>query len=163
MSSKPTKKAIITALEELEGLYLSRERTEARQQKEITPHLETFEQAVAPIKAKYEKQLSPVQERIYALEKEVEAGMLASEQEDGTLKLMRVESANLVATASAHSVRQVDPQVFFENVPESQRDGNFWHCITIAIQKAEKLVGKVKLDAIAVLKRTHRVTIEKKA
>lgn len=162
MGKPYNKKSIIAALEELETLYDSRTRIETKRQKELAPHRQTFEDTVAPINNKFDKQLSPVQERITELENEVEAGILASEQEDGTLKLMRVESANLVATATAHTVRQVEPQQFFAAVAESERNSTFWGCITIAIQKAEKLLGKVKLDAIATLKRSHRVSIEKK-
>lgn len=147
------------ALNELEGLYKSREKIAAKRAREIAPHQAKFDEATVDIFAKYDDQAAPVNTRIAALEKEVSAQMLAKLDDDGSPKLNKVESENLIAETAFSQTRDINPEVFI-NAAKSK--AGFWDCISVLVGKAEKLLGKTELDKIAQSKRTWRVGIRAK-
>jgi hypothetical protein len=53
----------------------------------------------------------------------------------------------VAANEMAIGSRKLDPKTFFEKVKE--RTPDFWNCVTIAIQRADKFLGKDKVDALA--------------
>lgn len=159
--AKNPKTAILDALSELETLYAARDKAFAALEKKLKPHKETYDAATAALIEAHNFRQLETNTRINALEKEVEAGLLGSEQPDGSLKLTRVESAALVAEAATTATRKVDSQKFFDAVTADRRDSRFWECVSIGVQKAEKFLGDA-VNSISALKRTHKCTIRPK-
>lgn len=158
-----TKTEIKTALDELAVLYTEREQIEMRRERQLKRHREKFEKAVQPINEKIQAKLSPVNQRIYALEKDVEAGLITSTKADGSFKFQQIESsgihAEIIQTASR---REVSAEKFFSEVPALQRNGeSFWSCLSVQIAKAEKFLGE-KLNDIADIKQNFKVAIKRK-
>jgi hypothetical protein len=60
-----------------------------------------------------------------------------------------VVEGNLATAANETKVgsRVIDVQKFFDAVKE--KNASFWDCVSVAIAKAEKLVGKTKVDEIS--------------
>lgn len=153
------KQSVRDALCELEGLYKSREKIEAKRAKEVAPHQSAFDEATREILSKYTEQVSPVNVRIVALEKEVAAQMLAKLDASGNLKLNKVESEKLIAEAMFTQSREVSPETF---VNTARGKAGFWDCVSVLIGKAETLLGKSELDKITKLKRKYSVSIRAK-
>lgn len=158
----PTVKTQITdALTELAVLRESEKKYQAKFDKQVAPHEQIYFDSIKPFQEKFNAQVAPVRTRIAALEKEIEAKMLSTETADGGLKLMRVDTENLYVEATATARREVDAKAFFEAVEESNRNTQFWNCLSVLVGKTEKFLGS-SIDAIASVKRSWKVTIRGK-
>lgn len=157
------KKQIIDCLNELEVLQAERDSLAAKQEKAIAKYRAEFEKATTPILEKYNEKLAPVNQRIAALNKEVEAQMLMNADADGNPKLKVVSSAALTAeVVQSAARREVSAEVFFDAVPALKRHGeSFWQCLSVQIGKAEKFLG-ASINEIANVKNSFKVVIRPK-
>lgn len=157
------KQKVIDALTELEILQAERDSLETKRERATRKFREEFEAATAPVNQKFDSQILPVQERIAALTKEIEAAMLMNLDADGNPKLTKAASENLQAeVVQSAARREVEAEAFFNFVPALQRRGSsFWNCFSVQIAKAEKFLGE-KINEIATLKKNFKVVIRPK-
>jgi hypothetical protein len=155
------KQNIAAALKELEVLRQSERKIKARFEREMKPHQTAFDEATAEIRQKFAGQMSPVAERVAALEKEIHAQMLCHLDAGGEPKLKLVKSENLTAeVVQTAARREVDAETFFNFVPAIHRRGeSFWSCLSVQIGKADKFLGE-KINQIASIKNSYKVVIK---
>ncbi|HQU83923.1 MAG TPA: hypothetical protein PKY59_12385 [Pyrinomonadaceae bacterium] len=83
--------------------------------------------------------------------------MLANTDKSGEVKAVTIEAGQAVAQLSkTEGARVVKVKDFFAAVKD--RSDSFFDCLTVAIGKAEKLIGKDALDKISKKKTTNTVT-----
>lgn len=157
------KQQVTDALNELAVLNVERESLAAKQEKAMVKHRAEFERATTPILEKYNEKLAPVNQRIAALTKEVEAALLNNTNADGAPKLKSVATDALCAeVVQSAARREVAAESFFNFVPSVQRSGeSFWSCLSVQIGKAEKFLGE-KINEIASVKPSFKVVIRPK-
>lgn len=157
------KQQIVDALNELAVMQTERDSLAAKQEKQVAKFRAEFERATTPILEKYNERLAPVNQRIAALTKEVEAAMLNNLDATGKPRLAKVTSESLQAEILQSAARrEVDAEKFFNEVPVLQRHGaQFWNCLSVQIGKAEKFLGE-KINDIASVKESFKVVIRLK-
>lgn len=156
------KQTIKENLVKLEELYGEREAIERTRNNQLGKHQKAYNEATKPINERFDKKLSPLNSKIAALENEIVTAIESTKQNDGTFKLGKVESENLVVEAvSSKSAREVDAKTFFNSVPALKREA-VWDAFKVLISKAEELVGKESLDKIAKVTTNWSVKIRRK-
>jgi len=157
------KQQIIDSLTELAVLQDERDFLVLKQEKQIAKYRAEFEQATTPIFEKTNKKLAPVNQRISALQKEVEAAMLNNLDGNGRPKLKVVSTDALTAeVVQSASRREIDAETFFAEVPSLKRRGSsFWECFAVQIGKAEKFLGE-RINEISKVKTSLKVVIKSK-
>ena len=159
MEVEPTQSGIAKALKRWSSLRAKKARIEAERDEAIAPHRAKFEQRCAPINARAQERLTPVEEQLRALEAEITLAFMVGVSENGDVKITRVNTAAAYAEVLTRQERELDPQLLFESVPASQRGAAFWSCLKTMIGKAEKFLGADRLNTLAHAKRTHTVSI----
>lgn len=110
---------------------------------EIHPFQVEYEKATAPILERHEGKLGKLWEQAAEIEREV-LGWL-----NGAGKALVVEGEKAVAANElVVGRRTIDARRFSDAVPHHTAE--YWECLTVAIAKAEKMLGKTKVDEIAV-------------
>lgn len=134
-------------------------RITAKRDRAMLPMREAFDASAKPITEQAAAKLRPIEEQINALEKEIKAAMLAEAEANGSVSRISIGSA--VTEVTTTSRREINPQTFYNNVPEDEQGHAFWSCFSVLIGRAEKFLGKT-IDSIATLKSTHNVSIRAK-
>lgn len=96
-----------------------------------------------PIIDRHEPKLAPVRAKAAALEAEI-LEWLGTQGKDITVEGEAAVAANELKTGN----RSVPARSFFDAVRDKSEA--FWECVTIGIAKAETLLGKNRIDAMAV-------------
>ncbi|MEZ5421834.1 MAG: hypothetical protein R2682_01910 [Pyrinomonadaceae bacterium] len=110
--------------------------------RELEPHITAHNEAVKPILEKYDAKLEKLAARRGEIEETVKE-WLTDHGKPVSLEGVDAVAANVLQTGS----RRIDPQAFFDRVKE--RNAAFWECVTIAIQKADRFLGKNAVDELA--------------
>jgi hypothetical protein len=156
------KQKIKSELTELEGLYEKRSKLELKKNSELLPHQVAFNDASKAIDEKFAPKFAPVNKKITELEKSIGADYSNNRKPDGSFKLGNIESDKLIAEIySTQSSREVDPQTFFNSVPEADKS-KIWGSLKVLIGNAEKLLGTEKLNKIAKVTTTWNFRIRRK-
>ncbi len=167
--ARPSKKAVELALTEWFALNVKATRITAKRDAEIQPLKDSYEKKCAPILEEAKQKLSPLQERMKFLEKEItktlESGI---DKETETVALSQVvvssETSPLIAIAEVlvdEGDRSIDPQEFFKTTAPAKRDAKFWGCVKVLVQKAEKFLGE-KINEIAKRPKVFKVKVSVK-
>lgn len=154
-----SKKQIQEWLDELAGIESKADKLTARYQKECAPAQVAYDEATAEPSKKFQDAIAPLNERAKELRAQIGDAILAKTDAAGDPTIRKVQGElGLVAEATVSEKREVPPQEFFKKY---QKKPGFWDVITIAIGKAEKLIGKTELDAIASKVRSWKVDFRK--
>ena len=152
MSAKPNpKRQVETALEELEKLYKSRDRAGNKLEKELPPFgaklakaQEVYESSTEDIQEKFAVKREKPEERIAALEKEIEGVLLSNLDSNGEPKLKLVVGEKLASEAGVtRKTRDIDPKAFMDKFKTG------WSCLMVLIGKADKAFGASEVSKIA--------------
>jgi len=109
---------------------------------ELEPLVERHNEAMKPIREKWGPKIAKLEARRDEVEGQVHDWL----RQHG--KPISIEGASAVATNQMkESSRRIDAQTFFKKV--SERSAAFWACVTIAVQKADKYLGKDRVDEIS--------------
>ena len=160
---EPTQKSIAGALKRWSKLRQTKARIEAERERTIAPIKERFEQRCAPANLKAAEKLQPVEAELRALEAEITKAFEAGIDEKGGIKISQVSTATAIAEVRTSTERELDPQLFLNEVPPSRRDAAFYSCLKTLIGKAERFLGATRLNELAHAKRRHTVTISEVA
>lgn len=118
------------------------EKLAEKREGELAPLRAKFEKDAAPITKKFDAKISKLAESRAAIESEV-LGWL-----NGVGKPIVLEGDLAVAAVEMTiGKRTIDPEKFFKTVKE--RTAAFWECLTVGIAKAEKMIGKDRVDQLA--------------
>lgn len=134
-------------------------RITAKRDRAMLPLREAFDASAKPITEQAAAKLRPIEEEINALEKQIKSAMLAEAEANGSVS--RISTSTAVAEISTTSRREINPQTFFNNIPEDEHGHAFWSCFSVLIGCAEKFLGS-GIDRIASLKHTRNVSIRAK-
>lgn len=155
-----SKKQIQEWLDELSGLEAKIEKHEAKYRKETLAAQLAFDEATAPAARRFAEVSQPLFDGRNALKKRIEEAILANRDNFDDPKLRAVVSSGYLAEATVTEKREVPAEAFFKTY---QKRPGFWDAVTVAIGRAEKLIGKADLDAIATKVRSWKVDIRKAA
>lgn len=154
-----TKKGIQSMLDELSTVEGKIEKNQAKFTKDTAAALKAYDEAVAGPQARLADANRPLEEQRVALRKQIEAAMLEKRDAAGDPAFRKVESeTGYAAEATVSEKREVEPEGFFKKYGKK---AGFWGAVTVAIAKAEKLIGKNELDLIATKARSWKVEIRK--
>lgn len=109
---------------------------------ELAPLLEDLEKKSAPIRKKHEAKIQKLRDEQAAIETEV-VGWL---NRAGRPLALEGELA-IAAVESKVGSRVIDPQKFFDLV--KAKGSEFWACFRVEIAKAERFLGKTKVDEVS--------------
>ena len=117
-------------------------KAETAKNAEIDPFLVRFNEDTEPIRVKHDKKINSLREQADEIEGQV-LGWL-----NGVGKPIALAGEKAVAAVEAKiGNRVINVQKFFDSVKD--KNVAFWECVSVAIAKAEKLVGKDKVDAVS--------------
>lgn len=111
--------------------------------------------AVLPVLGEHTPKIQKLQDQKAAIEAEL-IDWLRSQNKPLTIEGDLAVAANETKVGS----RVIDVQKFFDAVKEKNAD--FWSCVSVAIAKAEKLIGKNKVDDLSTKSTTLVPSIKKK-
>lgn len=114
----------------------------AAMERELEPFIDAHNKAIEPIVEKYDKKIARLERRQNEIIEAVTA-WLNDHGRPVTLEGMEAVAANVLQTSS----RRIDPHTFFDRIKD--RGTAFWECVTIAIQKADRYLGKDAVDEMA--------------
>jgi|GEM_PF-2619017 len=112
---------------------------------ELDPYIREHNEAIKPVLGKWEPKIA----KLETMRDEIADTVTNWLREYG--KPVSIESnAAVAANHLKASGRVIDAETFFNKIKD--RSAAFWGCVTIAIQKADKYLGKTLVDEIATTK-----------
>lgn len=135
---------------------------EREREAQIAPHRQRYEKRIAPINATFDAQTAELRQQQAQAQARLEKLLLSALGDDDAPLIPQLTGELATARVETTTRREVDALAFYNAVPQSERTPAFWGCLTVAIGQADKFWGKLKVDALATLKRTHRVVVSLK-
>ena len=136
-------------------------KTELSRNKELDPLIREHNAKIAPIVETYDAKLTPLRSQSTDLEKEIDALLKANVDGEGDPVPVHIATemagAELTKTEGA---RVVSVLKFFDSV--KTRTAAFWECLKVEVGKADKLLGKDKVDQISEKSTSFKVKISLK-
>lgn len=117
-------------------------RAAAAQERDLAPHNAAYAEAITPILEKYDPKRAKLEARRDEIVETVTEWLL-DHGRSVELKGVEATAANVQQVAG----RKIDAETFFDRIKD--RSSAFWGCVTIAIQKADKYLGKDNVDELA--------------
>lgn len=118
------------------------EKASAARDKALEPYIAGYNDAIAPVLAKYEPKIDRLTRERNEIEAEV-IGWL-----NGVGKPLALTGELAVATVESKiGSRAIDVEKFFAAVKD--KNAAFWACFSVLVAKAEKLLGAAKVDEIS--------------
>lgn len=140
--AKLTQAEIKAKADEYAGLVAKISKAEEAKDRELAPYRAEYENQVNAIENKHDSRIGKLMRQAGDIEEEVLGWLNGVEKPivlEGELALAAVEMQV--------SSRKIDPETFFKFVKD--KTAAFWDCVTIGIAKAEKIVGKDKINAVS--------------
>jgi len=109
---------------------------------ELEPHIEKFNEDTKEIVARHDAKILKLETR----RSEIEAEVLGWLDAVGKPITLSGEKA-LAVVEKKIGARVIDAKKFFDLVKE--KNTAFWECVSVAVAKAEQLVGKKEIDVIS--------------
>jgi|GEM_PF-6548486 len=159
---KPQKTTIKTWLDEWATLQERKTSLELERDKKLNKHIEAFESVCAPIKDKYEPQITELTNQSIELEKKIATELKKGIGDDGTASLPLVVSDKAKAEVNSRQVRQINVEDWLNAVPKSEWGVGFFGTLDVLIQKADKFRSDL-VAKLAKSKRTHSVSVTLKS
>ena len=148
--AKLSKKAVLELMDEFRSVTEAITKAEAAAAKALEPLMEAHEAACRPIKEKLEQKTLPLADRRTEIKNEI-FGYLEQQGKDQVLR----SPGGVVAeqkTETKVGSRVIDVEKFLKAA--KSKGAAMWSCVTVAIAKAEKLLGKELIDEISTKKET---------
>lgn len=117
-------------------------KAEAAKTDELQPHVEKFNRNTDEVRNRHDKKINSLRAQADEIQSEV-VDWLASQGKVISLESEKAIAANELRIGN----RIIDPQKFLEKAKE--KGAAAWDCVTVAIAKAEKLLGKTTIDEIS--------------
>lgn len=153
MPKQLTQKGVRELCDEWAGLQSQISKAEQAKQRALDPVIERHNEELKPVLAKHEPKIAKLRERADEIEARVK-GWLDSQSEDMTVTADMAVAARTTETKIGQRI--VDVKKFLE---AAKRHGEaMWECVSVAVAKAEKLLGKTELDAISTKNETVNVS-----
>ena len=108
----------------------------------LEPHRQKYESAYAAVGRQHDPKIEKLQQQRDELQAEV-IGWLNAQGKAVTIEATKAIAANEMKVGA----RVIDPHKFFEKA--KSKGAAAWDCVTVAIAKAEKLLGKTTVDEIS--------------
>lgn len=159
---KPSRKTIEPLLEEWATLKARAVKIEKSRDLEVQPIKERFERQCASINSTALQKLAPIHEKLNVLTAGITKQMLAGVGDDGTIALPQVSTETAIAECKNEpGNREINPEKFFDLIPQPKRDSRFWKCVKILVGPSEKLFGDL-VNTISKKPTTPKVEIKLK-
>lgn len=153
MAKELSKRAAQELLTELGDLLQQRAELEGQRQEQIAPITKRYQKACEPIDAEFNPKFAPIDERVKDIKRQLEGYLKAGfDAKTGAAKIVQIigEPSNgkePVACVKVATQRWLDPERFCAEIKERTKD--FWDCLTVGIQKAEKFIGANRVNQLA--------------
>lgn len=109
---------------------------------DLEPHRKKYESAFAEVGRQHDPKIEKLQQKRDELQGEI-IGWLNAQGKAITLEATKA----IAAVETKVGSRVIDPHKFFEKA--KSKGAAAWDCVTVAIAKAEKLLGKTTVDEIS--------------
>lgn len=140
--ARMTQQQVKAAIEELSQIRDAIELNRSKLNAALEPHIEAHNEAVKPVLAKYEPKIAKLEAEYAGLESAI------TEWLAGQGKPVVIETEyGIAANEVKQSARRIDVKRFFEAA--RSKGEAMWDCVTIAVAKAERLLGKTEIDSIS--------------
>lgn len=140
--AKLTQAEVKAKADEWAGLQMKMRKAESAKIIELQPHLDKYDKVTAPIIELHDAKIGKLYEKATSIETEV-LGWL-----NGVGKPVVLSGELAVAAVETQvGARVINVEKFFDLVKE--KNAAFWGCVSVAIKKAEELIGKEKVDEIS--------------
>lgn len=140
--SKLTQAEIKAKADEIVRIDARISHLETKRGMELDPYLIEFNEKTKEIVARYDGKVAQLASKRQDLVDQV-IGWLESQKKSIVLEGEVAIAANELVVGK----RTIGAKKFFDQVKD--RSAGFWDCLTVAIQKADKFLGKDKVDAMA--------------
>lgn len=124
------------------GLGEKIRKAEEARDADLEPHRKKYEAAYDEVGKQHDPKIDKLHTQRAALETEV-LDWLQAQGKTVSLEGSKAVAANELKVGA----RVIDPHKFFERAKE--KGAAAWECVTVAIAKAEKLIGKTAVDEIS--------------
>lgn len=142
MAEKLTQKQVRELLDEWSAVMTAIDKTDIARRKALAPALAAYQEAEDGYDAKHGAKAATLRSSAEGIETRIKAWLKAQDK----AVVVAGEYAEAVNEVKVGS-RVADAKKFFDLVKD--RGQGFWDCITVALAKAEALVGKKEIDAIS--------------
>lgn len=159
MKVEATQRGITKALARWKKLRQKKGAIEAERDATLEPIRQRFEQRCAPVYARAQHKLDPVEQELQELEDAIVIAFEGAVDKRGKFRFTRVANASVVAEVATRHERELDPKTFFDSVPESQRTSVFWSCLRTLVGKADRFLGADRVSQLARVRSTHQIKI----
>ena len=133
----------------------------SKRDKQLTPLIAEHNEKTKPILEEFDLKVAPFRAQAAEIEKEISAILTANIDEHGKPipVIIASETASVTVTKS-EGARIVSVQKFFDLV--KTKTSAFWDCLSVGVAKADKLIGKDKVDEISDKRTSYPVTFSLK-
>lgn len=150
--AKLSKQAIKQKADEWADKKAAIEKAETARQAAIDPIITRHNEELKPVLAKHDRKIEQLQSQADEIESEVLA-WLELQKVDTTISGEKAVASSITETKIGPRV--IDVQKF---ITAAKNKGEaMWECISVAVAKAEKLIGKKEIDAISTKQETTGV------
>ncbi|MBX7170165.1 MAG: hypothetical protein K1X72_04355 [Pyrinomonadaceae bacterium] len=152
-------KLIKEKIEEWAALQTKIGKFASKRDKQLTPLIAEHNEKTKPILEEFDSKVAPFLSQAEAIEKEISAILTANIDDSGKPipVIISSETATVTLTKS-DGARIVSVQKFFDLV--KTKTSAFWDCLSVGVAKADKLLGKDKIDEISEKRTTYPVTFK---
>lgn len=159
--AKVNQKIIKEKLEAWTVLQVKIGKVVSKRDKQLEPLIKEHNEKTKPILEEFDSKVAPFRTQAAEIEKEISALLTANIDESGNPIpiIIAGESATVTVTKS-EGARIVSVQKFFDLV--KTKTSAFWDCLSVGVAKADKLIGKDKVDEISEKRTTFPITFSLK-
>lgn len=151
--AKLTKTAVFELMDEFAAVEAKIAKADAAKNRELDPLLAAHNDACRPVLERFEKKTMPLIDRREAIVAEV-SGYLEQQGKD---QIIRSQSGAVAEQKTETKIgsRVIDIEKFMKAA--KSKGAAMWGCLSVAVAKAEKLIGKEAIDEISDKKETTSV------
>jgi hypothetical protein len=150
--AKLSKSAIKQKADEWADKKAAIDKAESARAAAIDPIITRHDEELKPVLTKHDKKIEQLQAQADEIENEIFA-WLELQEVDTTISGEKAVASSITETTIGQRI--IDVQKFIKAA--KSKGEAMWDCISVAVAKAEKLIGKKEIDAISTKKETTGV------
>lgn len=135
----------------------------AERDEQLQKERDKYDRACAPVVDKANAQIGALIAESQRLEAEIDQSMMQGISADRqTVVIPRIETKFAIAEIKDNGRREIDPQLFFREVPVADRTSIFWSCLQVLVGPAEKFLPEEAMKRLARHQPKHSVVVRAK-
>jgi hypothetical protein len=133
----------------------------SKRDKQLEPLMREHNEKTKPIIEEFDLKVAPFRAQAEEIEKEISAILTANIDDKGKPIPIIIDGKSATVTVTkSEGARVVRVREFFDLV--NTKTSAFWDCLSVGVAKADKLIGKDKVDSISDNRTSYPVTFSLK-